>query len=156
LDFDSPYPRATPDPRHQGRFAAAWATAALLELSSAGVSEVSFKLWPATQPVLAVLAQQASSPLLQTQRFGTSPLPVSAQVAMMQGERVLWLVNKTPDRQITLVEGLEGLAQVRLRRFIGENPPAAPVDAAAEVTSQVLRLELAPFEVLEVNLGKQL
>ena len=155
LVFDSPYPRAAPDPRHQGRFAAAWAAAALLELTGAGVPEVSLKLGPAAQPVLAAFAQQTGSALLQTRRFGTSPLPVRAQAVLVQGERVLWLVNETPDQRTVLVGGLQGMTQARLRRFIGENPPAGPVEGTAGVTHEVLRLELAPYEVCEVNLGKQ-
>ncbi len=155
INFDSPYPRPAPDARRQGRFAAAWAAAAYLELVQAGVREASFSAGPASQPVLEALAAQAGSPALATQLFGLSPSPVRAGAALVGGEQRLWLINQTPDPQTVLVGGLGALAQAPLRRFLGTEPLASPIEATATVAREVLCLELEPYEVCEVNLGQR-
>jgi outer membrane protein assembly factor BamB len=153
INFDSPYPRPEPDPRNRGRFAAAWAVAAWMEVIRAAVPEACFTLGPGAQPVLQALSAAAGSPLLPTKLFGLPPLPVRAQAALVKGEPVLWLVNQTAEKQTVLVGGVEGRTEVGLVRFVGEEPPAGAVAGRAAVSRGVLRLELAPYEVCEVNLG---
>lgn len=153
INFDSPYPRPAPDARREGRFATAWAAAAYLELMRAGIGEASFNAGGASEAVLQALGAQAGGSVLTTQRFGVEPLPVRAQGVLVQGERRLWLVNMTADAQPVLVGGLGEAESAALRRFVGTEPAGSAVTGEAEVVREVLRLELAPYEVCEVTLN---
>jgi len=153
LNFNSPYPRPGPDPRREGRFAAAWAASALFEAARAGIQEVAFDAGRAAQPVLTALAAQGGRPLLATKVFATPPPAVRACGVMGPEGRVLWLVNQTSESQPVLVALPESVVKAPLRRFVAADPPAGAVTETAAVTKGVLRLTLEPYEVCVVQVG---
>ena len=119
------------------------------------MAQASFQLGPAAGPVLAALTAQAGSPALETRVFGPLPRPVAAQATLVHGEAVLWLVNETGEKQPVLVGELGEARACALVRFIGETPAAGPVLGEGAVAEGILRVELKPYEVCEVNLGRK-
>lgn len=154
----------TADSRGGSAFAAAWAAIVVKYLSLAGVDEARFALGPGpADRALTALAAYAGQPVYAASVIAGAmhPAPVEAFAVDNEGAVVLFLVNRTENRQQVSVEGLpksdgNPVERRRLHSDTSASENAADVEQierkARSGASSSLTVELAPFEVTEIRL----
>lgn len=155
VTFNSPYPRPGPDPRNQGLFGAAWVVRMMKYLGRAGVAEAGFDVGAgAAADAVQELAKFAGGPLLTTALDGGG-IPATVEVLAVEADsqRQLWVVNLTDQPETVTLAGLGAGAAVRIEHgaaWGAERPkPRTATAARGEIA-----LELAPFEVCRLMIGK--
>jgi hypothetical protein len=161
--MEPPFPRAQPDPRNNGLFAAAWSALFLKCAAVAGVDAVKLDVGPSyAAAVQESLGSLAGYPVLESKVQAADPIPVDALALDKNGRKIVFLINKTDRPQPVVMAGLKGPAELwRLNESTAAaNSAGAPTPAPSSApTSQEtiapdgsLRLELKPFEVCRVTM----
>lgn len=152
VNFDSPYLRLSRDSRNQGLFGAAWFTAAIANISMAGVDEVVTTIGPGPVDLLVKdLAAYAGQPLLNVSLTASSPKPVEAFGIKDGDGAILWVINMTNKPQrcaITLPAGKEATSVRRLNTMTMSSP-----DVKNEAVPAGLTMTLTPYEVYRVTIA---
>lgn len=145
IDFESPYPRASADPRNASLFAAPWCTRVVKYLALGGVEEAAFALdTDYAAAILRRLAPFADRRALTVDISGGTPLPIDVLAVEGDGETIVWLMNLTDQpQQVSLC----GLGKMR-------GLYSASMDTLQGLAIDSSAIMLGPFDVLEVSAEK--
>lgn len=158
VSIDSPYPRPARDARNAGLFGAAWLADAVRYLALAGVEEVAFTVGPGPADVVrAEMSTHAGAKVLSTQVTAVRPWPVDVLAVEHEGQRVLWLINKTDGPQNVALQGVfDGDVPVLARRLNAQTASQSELPEQKLMTEDgALAVKLSAFEVCQLRVGGQ-
>ncbi len=115
VNFESPYPRPGPDPRATSPFATAWCARVIKYMTLAGVENAAFTI---CEDFVEEMAKFSGRPLRRTTIDAIGFETVDALAIDNEGGAIIWLINKTAEKQIVTVNGGEatGLAPYEVRK----------------------------------------
>ena len=150
IGFNPPYPRADPDPRNHGLFAAAWCARMIKYLSLASVSQASFDVGPGPcDQIQQAFAEYGGCLLRETSIEAVEPAPVDALAIQSEHGPVIWLINQTDQGQPVVVRGVN-TTQIQMQHINAESSPRSDEAIAADDEGE-FRLNLSAFEVCQIQ-----